>query len=480
MPCTKSNLLRLRSFDKILSLPSNPLIQALKCHFKSESTCSVFQENTTFTILMGNERLVIPQMNGTCFVCATSLFVKNCSVIEEYMKGIARMMYDNVYTFNNSVMYLDAYDIPGPGLKYFEVKEPNTWYRICFITQNIDQINLSEWQNKKEVFNFPFKTKVVTCLPKFIHYEPVEEIVLPDQYAKSTGTVQKQLCLNYPNFLLQDILNSYRGSIDHLGLLIEYPFSFGFDGMGNSTKRFVALSINGNYPKKVLHIRIPYDRYTEYNFVPVTRWSQVYYEKQTDCTIPRVILSSTTIGYVYKNAFFCLSHPMLGNGPTYSNVNTSFLCNAVTNFDLSREQDISVLETYRYDCKHALHKVKHKEIPYELWCLSRNEESKLYSKYTKLPHLTEHWIDFFIRNCNKSSIDFTNLDVLKLALVLSKHNICYKTKISQVRSVDIDQECLMFRLDAKAIEFLNEMRLNIQDPDTLKLLENEESTCNII
>ncbi|GBO40404.1 hypothetical protein AVEN_58055-1 [Araneus ventricosus] len=481
LPCNKVMLLKLRSFDKILSPASNPLLNALKSHYKSEGLCDVFQEPKRVTILMGNERIVFPvDERAKCYLVATTLFVKNPSVFENYLKGSGRQVYDNVYAYNNSVIYLDPFDIPGPGLNYFEETESNSFHRICFVTPHVNDVYLAEWTNRQEVYELPFKTKFVTQQAKFIHYKPMDEIQLPDAHAKGTGLIHKRHSFRDPKFLLQDILNSYRGPIDHLGLLVQYPFCIGYDGACNVGNHFVALVVNGHFPKRVLQIRSPYERYIEYDFVPAVGWSQIYYERIPSTGLDRVVIESTVLGYVYKDFFLCLEHPMLGNSPTYPLQNTTYLCKpAPSSTDVFRDANIEVLDTYRYDCAHTLHRIKHRNVPQEVWCLAIHDESQSFPKRFNLPHLVDHWINFFSSNCKKFALDFTNLDVVKLALVLSKHKICYKIKISVAknRELEMNNEELIFRLDESAVAFINDARLDLMThkPE----VETSEPFCKI-
>ncbi|KAF8796693.1 hypothetical protein HNY73_001039 [Argiope bruennichi] len=432
------------------------------------------------SILMGNERIIFPQSDvGTCCLVSTPCFVKNPTVFENYLKGEARMVYENVYTYKNLIIYLDQFDIPCPGEKYFENSIANSLYRICFITSNVSDVNLNEWQNRKEIFFLPFKTKLVKSQPHFIHYNPIDEIIIPESHAKSTGTIQKKLCLKNSKFLLQDVLNSYRGDLDHLGVIIEYPFCIGFDGTCQSTNKFVALAVNGNFPKKVIQIKIPYDRYIEYDHVPVTHWSQINYIRIPTSVLDRVIIEATHIGYVYRDVFLCLSHPILNNAINYINVNTGYICNVVEKFDIRKDSNITVLDTYRYDCNHTLNRIKFKDIPYDLWCLSVNDESNSFPKRFRPPHLVDHWLNFYSRHCNKTKLDFTNLEVVKLAFVLSKHKVCFKIKITnRNRKIELDNDSLIFRIDEEAVKFLNEIRLDLQDPEENKT--DADNGCNVM
>ncbi|GFT30676.1 hypothetical protein NPIL_340881, partial [Nephila pilipes] len=91
-----------------------------------------------------------------------------------------------------------------------------------------------------------------------------------------------------------------------------------------------------------------------------------------------------------------------------------------------------------------------------------------------------HWLDFLTRNCKNSTTGFTILDVVTLALVLSQ-NLCFEIEISnnKARQPQLDDKCIMVRLDEKAAEFLNEMRINMYDPEHLKKLE-EFNAYNIL
>lgn len=215
-------------------------------------------------------------------------------------------------------------------------------------------------------------------------------------YTKSTSLINKKLCFKNSHFLIQDILNSYQengGSLNNLGLFIEYPFKITYkslsDAHSNTNRQYISLSVNGNKPKTVLHVRYPYDRYMEYIYVQEITWTTVLYDSNIiPRDVSRVIVQSTIFGYQYKDRFLCLESPMLNQTPKYNKLNTECILNCILDQNPNLDERFDVIETYHDDSILLLHKVKHKEIPYNLWCMSIDERSPT-KKFPKRAYLPE-------------------------------------------------------------------------------------------
>lgn len=469
-----SKVLRLRYFDKIKSNNCTPLAQALKAYLKTDTICSVFLSKDTCSLLIGNERLIIPESRGSLKLCATSFFVRDPKIIESHA-SVSRTPFPNVFVCNiieNAILFLDELDVPCPGGNYFNNKTGSEYYRLCYLTTDpkVLQSSLKIWRDHDSVITIPFFSKSATInVSNFLHIQTINDVPFPDSSIKSTAIIDKK----NPHFLIQDILNTYvrnGGFIDNIGLFIEYPIRVSFEGCddihNDRLKQFIAISINGNEPKTVLHVQCPYDRYIEYTHIPAVPWTRLLFDtSDLPSDLQPVVVDSTILGYNYQDAFFCLSYPMLDI--KFGNFNTEYLLNTV-DFDLYTDKKIDVIDSYRYDNYHDINRVKHRELPHELWCLTTIQNiPETYARRVTAPEFVRNWLLFYDQNKQNKDVRYGDLDVVKLALVLARHKICFSLKASRYREVFFEQgKDILFRLDPEAIDFINDVRLDDDESRT--------------
>ncbi|GFS89758.1 uncharacterized protein NPIL_462671 [Nephila pilipes] len=481
---TKSIVLKLKNFENTYD-DSKPLPKCLMFHYKMETNCTVFTTEDSWSLLLGDQKLVYPKDGGKTFFCATQLFCDDAKTFDLYMKSVnAISFYENIYYYKNAVIFLDNYDIPYPGGNYFSPhNKSNLWYRICFLLFDIDSIQKleNEFQHRKNIYSMPLKIKPAEAnISNFIKIKLVNEIKFPETYYESTNIILKRKCFKNPDFIIQDILDSYPHSSE-VGIIIEYPVLISYLGTNVSDKhrRFLALAINCNIPKTILYVPSPFDRYYQYRHTPKEiSWVTLLYDQQiTPPDMNLVILDKTIIGYSYKNTFFCLTHPKLLNGNAIENKNTSTLLNMLT-FDLKLDKNFQIVYNYRFDSNHTLHCVKHKDLNHELWCMSLADNFTSYPKHIVPSYLVRNWCDFLLEHFNNKHINFGDLKLVKLMFILARHKICFLTRESKTRDIIYENyKDIIFKLERNVLDFVNTIRLDLIMPNR----ENEnESGCIIL
>lgn len=485
-----------------VSIDSNkPLLLALKTFFKSDVPASVVcSRKYLWTICLGNERMIYPvskdvKKDNRLQLYATPYYVNNPQVVSQYLQATIRPAYENVFFYKNTVLYLDNQDLPYPGGCYFNKCEPTPFYRLCFLSDEpIDYVmNLAtEWQARRDVMTIPYMTREVKANPKFINFKPVIESGFTDANILSTGIIHKTLSSRKPELLIQDVLTSYyknvarrphdnRLDFSYLGVFIEWPFLLTFEGARHSetkdqNKKFVALSINGNNPTRILHICRPYDRYVEYNHVPATLWTPVSFVLSTlltDTSIKKVTIDTVVIGVVYRETFFCFSQPLLEGAPTQLSLSNAEYILSTAALELNEDINVRVIETFKYNDYYSLRRVSLRGLALDCWCLTKSANTDPYPRNIRLPELVKQWLEFFM----EVGDDTFELDVsaVRIALMLSKHKICYNLNAVEnpKDAIVLSDNEVNFYFTEKIVQFINDARLVKQDP-----LE-EHSYCNI-
>lgn len=108
-------VVRFHTPEKVYTQSSAPLLKAFKNYFKTEAPCTVFLKQDSWSVLMGKSRVIMPardEESATLHLYSTPYFVRNPSIVEEHMQGTVRSAYENFYSYQNCVMYLDAQDLP--------------------------------------------------------------------------------------------------------------------------------------------------------------------------------------------------------------------------------------------------------------------------------------------------------------------------------------------------------------------------------
>lgn len=459
----KSITLRLQFFDRIEN-ESKPLVKALKIFYRTDDPCTVFQSKDSWSLLVGNEKIVFPDRTGNIKLYATHFFVKDPKYIDQYLSPVL----ENIYIFNGIIMYLDETDIPYPGGRYFSPypfgKSNQKLFRLCFISTEpcVDKI-LSYWSNKREILSISYKTKPAIPIFGTLDLKPFSlPVTFPDAYAINTGTIKKELCFKNPKFLIQDILNSYSGLVDDLGIYIEYPLQVRYESSSRygNQRQFVGFAVNGHQPKRVLHIRDPYERYTEYEYVPSIEWTWIYYESRP-MDLRRVVIDSTVIGFVYREAFFCLSFPLFEKNTLFDQLNTEYLLNYIAPSDLSRDPDIDIIDTFRYDATKSLHRVKHKSLRHDLWCITETSIANKFAKRGTPPYLVQECFRL-AEKVNYQKTDFGDLKLIKLAIILARHKICFSLRMGESRNMFFEKGTnVIFEFEEPVVKFLNDLRLDV-------------------
>lgn len=480
---------RMYPSEKIIVDSNKPLTLALKSFFKSDVTASVISNSQyLWTICLGNERMIYPvgvevKPDNELRLYATPYFVTNPQMVSQHLQGTIRPSFENIYFYKNTVMYLDDRDLPYPGGFYFDECTPTPFYRICFLSdESIDYVvNLaSEWQSRRDVLTIPFLTREMTVFPKLVDFKPVPEFSFSDSNVISMGLIQRDHSLRKPELIIQDLLISYykntsrqvndANNLDFsfLGLVIEWPFDLTFEGSRQPKNRrenrtLVALSVNGNFPNRVVCVLNPYDRYVEYNHVPATVWtpiSFVFYSLLTDINVKKVVLNSVVIGLVYREAFFCLSQPLLEGRPTKSfALNTEYLLSTANAEDILADPQIQVLDSFKYNDDFSLRRVYLKGIHLECWCLTSAENMHPHPKNIRLPYLVKEWLKLFMV-AGQDTFD-VDVSTVRLAMTLSKHNICYNLLASDdyKEPVELTDNRVKFHMNEKIVQFLNKARI---------------------
>lgn len=481
---------RMYPYESIAIDSNRPFLLALKSFFKSDVTASVVSNpNYLWTVLLGNERMIYPisrdtNANNTLRFYATPYFVTNPQVVSRYVQSMIKPAYENIYFYKSTIMYLDNYDAPYPGGSYFSEHGPTDFYRLCFLSDEPIEyvLNLAAvWQNRHDVLNIPFMTMSKVVEPKFMDVKPVSGFGFSESSVTSSGMIQRRLSPEKPELVIQDILTSYYRNMSRymdeqnfsklvpLGLIIEWPLEIIFENSKPiertyEDRKFITLSINGTSPKRVVQVLHPYDRYIEYSEVPAsTVWtpiSFVYTTLLTDITIQKVIVDTVVIGLVYRQVFFCLSYPLLEGRPARKAIlNTEHILSVATIEDLESDPNIRILESLKYDDKYSLRRVALKNISLETWCLTVAENKHPKLRSFKLPYLVKEWLQFFTEaKPNTFEID---ISLVRLALMLSKHNICYNLIATNepTERVDLTDNQVKFYTSEKIVDFINEARI---------------------
>lgn len=477
-----------------------PLLLALKSFFKSDVPASVVcSRKYLWTVVLGNERVVYPvnkdvKKDSRLQFYATPYFVKSPDVVKHYLHGKIRPAYENVFFYKNTVMFLDNQDIPYPGGCYFnKCDSQEEFYRICFLSNEpVDKVVglATEWEGRRDVMNVPYMSRNVVARPKFISFEPVSESRFAEANILSTGLIERKKSIKKPEHLIQDILNAYyknlvrseRGlDISYLGLFIEYPFLVSYEGgkyLTRENKTFVALSINGNNPSRVLHVYQPYDRYVEYNHVPATLWTPISFVWSTLLTdtgggiIKKVAIDTVVIGVVYRETFFCFSQPLLEGQPTPLPLLNAEYVLSTANMELNEDGNVRVIETFKYNDNFSLRRVVLRGLGLDTWCLTKSNNTDPYPKNIRLPELVKQWVEFFMEvGENTFEVD---VSAVRIALMLSKHNLCYSLKaMNGPENIELSDNEVSFYFNEEVIQFINDVRLTKSD-------KNEDSwSCNI-
>lgn len=479
---------RMHPPENVLIDSDKPLLLALKAFFKSDVPASVVSNRKySWTICLGRERVIYPvdkdfsKKENTLQFYATPYFVEEVDVVSKFLQGIIRPAYENVFFYKNTILFLDNQDLPYPGGFYFKQCEPSSYYRICFLSNEPTQyvLNLAaEWQSRQRVKDITYLTREVKAVPKFIDFKPISESGSTESNITSTGIIHKTLCARKPELLIQDILTSYYKNLsrqqyetpiefNHLGLLIEWPFILSFEGSRPSddkieNKKFVALSIEGAHPSRVLHVNRPYERYVEHSNIPATLWTPISFVLSTlltDISIRKVIIDTVVVGVVYRETFFCFNQPLLEGTPSkHPLLNTYYILSTAT-FELNEDVNIRVFESFKLNNHYTLHRVSVKGLTQSVWCLTKSAETDPYPKKIHLTGLVKQWTDFFMEVGESTyNVDVT---AVRLALMLSKHSLCFNLNAVEKPNevIRVSDNEVNFYLNEKVVQFINDARL---------------------
>ncbi|GIY03995.1 uncharacterized protein CDAR_304861 [Caerostris darwini] len=505
---------RIHEYDKVSVDVKDPFSQAFKVFFKTEATCSAFCKQDSFTLIIGNVRVVFPMptKSATNHLYATPYFVQDPQIVHNYLQGIGRHAYDHIFNYKNCVLYLDKSDVPCPGGCYFgrNCEPTNPYYRICVLSQEpyeAIQSILQEWKHRRGILEIPFLTQDTISPPKFMPFEPISNFILPDLPTLSMGMITKKLSLNRPHCLIHDILNSYYRhcvhqqeetginpdlSVQSLGLVLEWPLRVMYEGLhymsvADKDKQHVAIAVNGRHPNKILHSRVPYTRYSEYESLPALPWLPISYVPtvlDTPEDVSKVSIDTVVIGLVYHSAFFCLSLPLLEGRPCpVSHRNVHNLFTPATQTLIQDKRYFQIIETFRYNNEYLLHHVSMKGIQFDAWCLCKFDDTIAYPKPVRCPSLVQEWLSLFAIQEKLGAIEEpVDVDIVRMALVLAKHNICFNTKImtfengkSKKNKLIVSDAALNLYMGKMSADFINDARLEVKEET------NEEGYgCNIM
>lgn len=441
---TKDVVLKLKNSIGVYD-EKKPLVRSLMAHYKMDCLCTVFETDDSWSLLLGNQKLAMPSTEGKTHLCLTPYFVKNPKIMETQVS-----YYEHIHSYKNTVLFFDNYTVPYPGSNYFE-SEPDSHYRICYLTLQPDLI--LKFDHLKGVVKSPLRMRAgLATISPFI--QNVTLTAFPDTHYQSTNIVLKKQCFRDPDFILHDILDSYPSDTE-LGIVIETPIMISYLTVEANHQTFQAFAINCNAPKQVLYVPSPYDRYYQYNYPPKhIKWTTLYYDGEEYEQLMPVVACKNIIGYVYKNTFFCLTHPKLT--ATAKNKNTQYLLDMLS-FDIDADPDWKVIQTYRFDSRHVLLCVKHNECLYEMWCMKRDEATKSQTRSIVPSHLVREWGEFVLENAGSTQHDIL---FMKLMHKLDQHNICYVTKESDSQRRIEYRKDIIFHLEPNALKFINQLRQN--------------------
>lgn len=419
----------LQYFDKIVHDKSNstrPFIKALKMLYRTDCLTTVFlsSHNTDYlqqTILMGKERLLIPKENGKDVHLIILPFFSTHSK-EPFMHIDSN---SDLFQYKGHYVFFDPYQIPYPGGSYYDHSnnDKGDYKRMCVLTQNIkdffDNVLFNDLCPKSRCFKSWMYTRSTTLnLPDLFNIQnPTEDFYFQEKHLRYTELITKTFSTNKPEFLLQDILNTYhRNTYDstensfplkHVALFVEHPITLSFGLQDNSNKQHCSLSselrytpffINSLNPKTILQVTYPYDRYYVYEGIKLQNldpknYTMFYYIPNHKRYLPddleRVIINNVIVGYEYKKGFLCLNYPMLLDAPEKDdiygiydknygkkiqncyNFNTQCLLNSFENFDPKKDKRLEILGEFNYNEYYNIYKVKHVGKQHETWCLVR-------------------------------------------------------------------------------------------------------------
>lgn len=464
----KNYVLKLAENKKVLNV-DRPKIRAIVAFYRVEAKSTLFSTDGSWSLLLGNEKMVYPSHEGRVYQCATPYFVKEPAVLSNMFPVTYS---ENVYAHKTDVVYLDQYDIPSPGSNYFDAQPDPEYYRICYITMRVvgDGEIEKMFENVKGVCEFPLKTKSsLADLSPFVQSALVnDEVVFSDTYYESTNLVSKNRCYKDPDAILVDILDSYPEKSARIGIVVEYPIRISFtatETSSSSHRKFVAFAVNCNAPpKRVLYVPAPYDRYYEYRYPPSRiQWIHLYYdgEESVPSGMKTVALAKTVIGYVYKDTFFCLLYPKLTRFK--KNKNTQYLLNTL-NFDLGSDPNMQIVQSYRFDARHTLICVKHRYLPHEMWCMKAGGSAVSYAKAIGPSYLVREWSELVVDGDARATAKETDISLVKLMFILDRHSVCYYTKQTNgSRKIRYENEKdIVFYLEPKLLEFVNKLRQSVE------------------
>lgn len=486
-------VLKLKNFSKAYDDSENkidsikPLSKSLMKHFKLETPCTVFLTDDSFSVLYGNSYLVYPKSNGSILVVATQYFVNNPKIFQNYMNQLnAECVSENIYYYKSAVIFIDKYDIPYPGGNYFstENKEYN-FSRICFIIDQQDSLRIQEFvrdlENVNNIYYKGLQTKSVeTKISKFLDPIPVDEMHIPTSHYEHTNVIAKRLCYKDPKFILQDILNSCYITED-IGIVIEYPICISYVSLNetNNPRRYYCFAINCHQPNKFIHVPSPYDRYYQYNYgLKDIHWNSVYYDplsKYQDLNVLDVVINSNIVGHVYKDTFFSLSHPKISTTINFPNRNTRFYLNTLS-FNIETDNNFSVIYMHRFDSDFLIYCVKHRNLPYDMFCLQKAKQYVSNYRTTKLPFLVQNWATLVVNNQNRTELNFGDLNFIKLMYILARHKICFNLRESKTRNIIYEKlKDIIFEAEKNAVAFINNMKLDFISKNKPKKEEPQET-----
>lgn len=470
----------------------SPFTQALKAHFKMDVPASVFCKDDRWTVFLGNHQVIIPSEEGPLHLYVTPYHVTNPNIISQYMVGKLRPPYDHVYNYKDSILYLDDQDSPYPGGCYFNKGPKSSYYRLCFLTERdatyVSKL-LDEWSVRRDILNLPYITQSTIADPKFIPFQPIAKLQCADANTLSTGFIRKKESLRKcPNFILQEILSSYYYNrlrisdfdvtFRNIGLIVEWPLQITYEGAKHahlSDNKYVALSVNGRSPERIICVQRPYDRYTEYSHVPATIWTPISYVQtviQVPNDVQKVVVDSTVLGFKYKDAFFCASHPILEGRycEQWKSLNTDCILTPVANL---KDENIQVIESFRHNDHYTLHRVALTLVPFDLWCLGLAEKTHPYPHNVQVPYLVKYWLTLLSESSENNQFD-VDLTFVKLTQMLSKHKICFTLKADPEDAFySISLKEIKITMHPEIVEFINAYRLQEDDVE-------ESSNCVII
>jgi hypothetical protein len=467
-----------------------PLAKAIVVFSDVKTPATVCHNSeTTWCLLLGNQRLVYPQDNGDIVLTATPHFVKRedldgfHSFIVTVLGAVSHDGY--VYKYNSAVIYLDPFNVIYPGGSYFTCDDENDWFRICTITKKGDPFpdvlhNLV--REKYLLITNRLKTKSIeTNVSPFLNLWNPQRIAHTTDWI-STNLVNLSKCYVKPSFIVQDILDSYGALGKPVGLLIEAPIrvSYVLENIGapNDERKFYALAVNCTTPEKILYVPKPYDRYNEIgnDFKQNVRWTNVLYDDKHYPGMAPVAWDGNVLGYSYKNTFFCFSHVKLANNfvAKFRNIYKMF---EPLSFDVANDSEFFVMHVQNVN-GFTVYSVKHRFFKYELHCAKKtceDETNGRYQKRVELTPLVRNWLNL-ISNVTLPSEDFPELETLKLVYVLIRHRVCFGLRETEEKGIEEtfeDSNSIVFQVDETVKNFINRLRFC----DSEKEENKEEGSC---